>query len=74
MITDYVGERSGQDPVCCLCRKPVEMHHTPRRDTITGDIVHDYCFRIETPDHFQARRRDAIAAKRHVDFGPTRWA
>jgi len=53
MITDYVGERSGQDPVCPLCRRAVEIQHTPFRDPSTGRIVHDYCYRIGRTIHAQ---------------------
>lgn len=74
MITDCVGTRTNEDPTCPICRKPVEIQHTPFRDTITGTLAHDYCFRTETPQHFQARRRDAIASGTAAVYGPLRWA
>lgn len=63
MITDYVGDRTGKDPICPVCGNPVETHHTPARDTeIAGDIAHDYCLRTETPESRTKRFKSAVAS------------
>ncbi len=71
MTTNYVGERTNTDPICPLCHKAVETHHMPFRDVITGGIAHDYCYRIETPEHFASRR---MKTKGVAVYGPVRWA
>jgi hypothetical protein len=62
------------DQDCVICKKAVEPQHTKFRDTITGQIVHDYCFRTEPVDHFRNRQREAIASGSAVVHGPLRWA
>ena len=62
MITNYVGRHTTEDPTCPICKKAVEIQHTPARDTITGVIGHDYCLRIETTESRAARAKAALAA------------
>lgn len=56
--------------ICPLCRKEVEIQHTPAIDKATGKLAHDYCLTIESAESFSSRKRTYMqnAAKATADY------
>ena len=73
-LDSHLANYTPNDPTCPICKKAVEPQHSMYCDPVTATFAHDYCFRTETQQDREGRRKEAVKNGAAAVYGPLRWA